>query len=94
MAYVEVTCKCCPVKFMARVADRKRGWGQFCSKSCAAYWKEHRKRRPHQTLEMREAAIHRNNLERIEREERSGEAREFVYVGGFGSWDDHKDNGL
>lgn len=33
---VECTCKCCKKRFMARVADRKRGWGQFCSKSCKA----------------------------------------------------------
>lgn len=30
---VEVTCKC-GNKFEARVADRKRGWGKYCSKSC------------------------------------------------------------
>lgn len=23
---VEVTCKCCPDKFIARVSDRNRGW--------------------------------------------------------------------
>jgi hypothetical protein len=33
---VEVKCKCCKQPFMARVADRKRGWGKFCSKSCKA----------------------------------------------------------
>lgn len=46
---VEVNCKCCGIKFPARVADRKRGWGKFCHKSCAAYWKTHHKRRPPQT---------------------------------------------
>ena len=35
-AVVEVKCKCCGGKFIARVADRKRGWGKFCSKSCKA----------------------------------------------------------
>ena len=35
-AKVEVSCKCCGEKFLARVADRKRGWGKFCSKSCKA----------------------------------------------------------
>ena len=34
------TCKCkwykCRKEFEARVADRKRGWARFCSKSCAA----------------------------------------------------------
>lgn len=39
MAKVEVQCQCCPNKKMVRVADIKRGWGKFCSKSCAAYWK-------------------------------------------------------
>ena len=27
---------------MARVADRKRGWGKFCSKSCKAKEQENR----------------------------------------------------
>ena len=35
-AKVEVKCSNCGHKFMARVADRKRGWGKFCSKSCKA----------------------------------------------------------
>ena len=33
---VECKCKQCKQPFMARVADRKRGWGRFCSKSCKA----------------------------------------------------------
>lgn len=33
---VEVKCRQCKVEFMARVADRKRGWAKFCSKSCKA----------------------------------------------------------
>lgn len=33
---VEVKCKRCKQPFRARVADRKRGWGKFCSKSCKA----------------------------------------------------------
>lgn len=88
---VTVKCKCCPDEFIARVTDRKRGWAQFCSKSCAAYWKAYGKRRGHQSVEMREAALMRNNIERIQREESRGEPREFVYVNGFGPWDDHKD---
>lgn len=91
---IEVTCKCCPDRFIARVADRKRGWAQFCSKSCAAFWKQYGRRRGHQSIEMREAAIDRNNIERIQKKcnESSGSlAREFVYIGGFGPWDDHKD---
>lgn len=43
---VEVICACgCGQKFMARVVDRKRGWGKFSSKSCKARWQE---RRTHQ----------------------------------------------
>lgn len=29
-------CKGCGDPFRARVADRKRGWARFCSKSCKA----------------------------------------------------------
>ena len=35
-------CKNCKQPFEARVADRKRGWAKFCSKSCKA--KEQEKR--------------------------------------------------
>jgi len=35
-AKVEVNCKSCGTQFTARVADRKRGWGKYCSKSCKA----------------------------------------------------------
>jgi len=35
-ATVEVKCQRCKQPFMARVADRARGWGKFCSKSCKA----------------------------------------------------------
>lgn len=36
-AKVEVVCACgCGVKFMARTADIKRGWGKYASKSCKA----------------------------------------------------------
>lgn len=37
---VEVKCERCKTSFMARVADRKRGWGKFCSKSCKAIKQE------------------------------------------------------
>lgn len=33
---VNVRCEHCDGLFSARVADRKRGWGRFCSKSCKA----------------------------------------------------------
>ena len=35
-AKVTVKCQCCKAPFEARVADRKRGWARFCSKSCKA----------------------------------------------------------
>ena len=61
---VSVKCKCCPDMFEARVADRKRGWGLFCSKSCKSYWQEYKKGRPHQTPEMRELARLGNEIMR------------------------------
>jgi endogenous inhibitor of DNA gyrase (YacG/DUF329 family) len=36
MSKVVVKCKNCGTDFEARVADRKRGWAKFCSKSCKA----------------------------------------------------------
>ena len=33
---VDVACEWCAGKFKARTADRKRGWGKFCSKACKA----------------------------------------------------------
>lgn len=33
---VTVRCKTCKAPFEAREADRKRGWGRYCSKSCKA----------------------------------------------------------
>lgn len=35
-ATIVVKCERCRGEFSARVADRKRGWGRFCSKSCKA----------------------------------------------------------
>ncbi len=32
-------CKHCGDPFVARVADRNRGWARFCSKSCAFQFK-------------------------------------------------------
>ena len=37
---VECVCARRKDKFMAREADRKRGWGKFCSKSCKAIKQE------------------------------------------------------
>jgi len=41
-AMVEVKCEWCGKKFRARVADRKRGWGRFCGKTCKAKEQESR----------------------------------------------------
>lgn len=39
-----VKCKCanCGAEFNARLADRRRGWGKFCNKSCKAKKQEKR----------------------------------------------------
>jgi endogenous inhibitor of DNA gyrase (YacG/DUF329 family) len=37
-----VKCKRCQQPFQARVADIRRGWGKFCSKSCKAIKQEQR----------------------------------------------------
>lgn len=37
-----VKCRACRCEFEARVADIKRGWGKYCSKSCKALYQEHR----------------------------------------------------
>ena len=41
-AIIKVNCQNCKEKFEARVADRKRGWAKFCSKSCKAIKQEKR----------------------------------------------------
>jgi len=42
MVSVKCANKACGVTFDARVSDRKRGWGKFCSKSCKAVKQEAR----------------------------------------------------
>jgi hypothetical protein len=39
---VQRRCKNCGDPFMARAADVKRGWGNFCTKSCKASKQEKR----------------------------------------------------
>jgi hypothetical protein len=41
---ITTSCQCCSVKFEAREADIKRGWGKFCSKRCAAISKNKNKK--------------------------------------------------
>lgn len=40
--YVQVECACCKNTFEARIADRNRGWGKYCSKRCKAIKQEQR----------------------------------------------------
>jgi len=82
---IEVTCKCCPDKFTARVADRNRGWAQFCSKSCAAFFKAYGKRRGHQTAQMRAVAAVKNQLERERRSDYCADE----FDSPFGEFEDH-----
>jgi transposase len=37
-------CRSCDIIFTARVADRNRGWAQFCSKSCKQVTQEEGKK--------------------------------------------------
>lgn len=41
-AMTQRTCKTCSKPFQARMADVKRGWAQYCSKSCKAIKQEQR----------------------------------------------------
>ncbi len=74
-AKVVKPCQWCGKDHEVRRADLNRGWGKYCSKRCKAMDQESRTGQ---------------NAGYQERSERA-EAREFVYVGGFGPWDDHKD---
>lgn len=42
MATKQYKCANCGGPFLAREADRKRGWARFCSKSCKASTQERR----------------------------------------------------
>ncbi len=41
-AMIEKKCRNCGVGITVRLADHKRGWGNFCSKSCKAKRQEKR----------------------------------------------------
>ena len=41
-AMMEKNCACCGKAIQVRVADHKRGWGNFCSKRCKAVKQEGR----------------------------------------------------
>ena len=55
-ATVIVKCARCGDPFVARVADRKRGWGKFCSKSCKAIKQEQRTGQHARYLERKDEA--------------------------------------
>ena len=40
----QYTCRTCKSVFVARVADRIRGWAQYCSKSCKQVTQEEAKK--------------------------------------------------
>jgi endogenous inhibitor of DNA gyrase (YacG/DUF329 family) len=42
LAKKQYQCASCGDPFLAREADRKRGWARFCSKSCKAIKQEQR----------------------------------------------------
>ena len=39
MTYVQKNCKACGDLIEVRLADHKRGWGNFCDKACSAAYK-------------------------------------------------------
>ena len=39
---IKKRCKCCGSPITVRLADHKRGWGNFCDKSCKARHQERR----------------------------------------------------
>lgn len=41
-AMISKTCKHCSTDITVRLADHKRGWGNFCNKSCKAKYQEKR----------------------------------------------------
>jgi hypothetical protein len=56
-AKVQRICKHCGGLFMARVADVKRGWGRFCSKSCKASHQEYRTNGQYQRHKSRDNSV-------------------------------------
>lgn len=42
VSMIEKACKHCKADITVRLADHKRGWGNFCNKSCKARYQEKR----------------------------------------------------
>lgn len=75
----------CGKGFFARVADVRRGWARFCSKSCKASEQE---KRTGQYAALIEAGGPRAPMSE-EEQERADFERDMDEAGG--GWDDHKD---
>lgn len=56
-------CDHCKSEFEARVADRKRGWARFCSKSCKAKKQEKRTGQMKKYLQRRSRTSFSNDIE-------------------------------
>ena len=91
---VQVKCKWCKEEFEARVADRKRGWAKYCSKSCKAKDQEkitgqYRAYLNNQPINLPAKRI--SKFDKLETYASHNNDGTFVYINGFGCWDDHKD---
>ena len=76
-------CKSCGDPFVARVADRERGWARFCSKSCKA---RNAKANPNG----RWIAYHREFGGDPQFHPRTGEYEGFALTADGLEWDGHK----
>ena len=90
---VEVKCQCCKQPFLARIADRKRGWGKFCSKRCKAVKQEQRTGQYANHLhKVRGTGVDRESWREYDREERDARegftmSPEELSMGGYGDAD-------
>jgi hypothetical protein len=93
--HVWVKCKKCDCDFQARIADRNRGWGKFCSKSCKAKEQENRTGQYRAYASRQVQKINGSTISR-ELAKKSKDLVEvyddgsFTYINHFGGWDDHK----
>lgn len=89
---VQVNCKQCNKEFNARTADRNRGWAKFCSMSCKAKEQEHRTGQ-YRSFAARQVANNHGLLRNLKAKDCKvayDTDGSFVYINGFGGWDDHK----
>lgn len=93
-------CKSCASLFVARTADRARGWALFCSKSCKAIKQTNaaivkaKKRAPWQRYDKCQTYDDKLDLLRnprlIEPLYTDGERDGEIFFAGGEGWDDHK----